>query len=325
MVENKLATKVQTVDMMLKSPGVQARFKEVLGNRAPKFVSSVISALNTNPALKKCDGTSVVGAAMIAASIDLPINQSLGFAYIVPYGGLAQFQIGYKGLIQLAIRTGQYKNTGASIVYKDEFKSWNPHTGELVFTDSSKWKMREKGNEKDILGYAAFFKMINGFEKWLYLKKEEVAAHGKKFSQTYKKGTGRWMEDFDTMALKTVIKMLISKWGMMSVDIQGSQLEKALEADQGVADENGVVEFPDNPSSEAATSLEERKNKVLARARDMGHTDAELVDVVGPFEEITEAKLDSLEDALDKSGPKQTEKEEKSSQMSLKDLNGRKK
>ena len=191
MAENKLA--VKTVIGVLQQPMVVARFKEVLGQRAPKFVSSLISAVHMTPALQKCDATSVMSAGMIAASIDIPINQSLGFAYIIPYGNLAQFQLGAKGFIQLAERTGQYQTINVSSVYADEIESWNPITGVLKLTDMKKWKLRGKENSEDIVGYAAYFKMTNGFEKWHYMTVKQLIVHGKKYSKSYE--TGQWKKE----------------------------------------------------------------------------------------------------------------------------------
>ena len=261
MAENKLA--VKTVIGVLQQPMVVARFKEVLGQRAPKFVSSLISAVHMTPALQKCDATSVMSAGMIAASIDIPINQSLGFAYIIPYGNLAQFQLGAKGFIQLAERTGQYQTINVSSVYADEIESWNPITGVLKLTDMKKWKLRGKENSEDIVGYAAYFKMTNGFEKWHYMTVKQLIVHGKKYSKSYE--TGQWKKDPPAMYNKTVIKQLLSKWGMMSIDIQGAeQLQKAIESDQMVIDEQGNPESQDNPiSKEGAAATQERISVLL--------------------------------------------------------------
>jgi recombination protein RecT len=286
---------VKTVIGVLQKPAVVARFKEVLGNRAPKFVSSIISAVNMTPALRKCDPDSVISAAMIAASIDIPINQSLGFAYIIPYGNLAQFQLGAKGFVQLAERTGQYKTINVSDVYKDEFKSWDPITGTFEYHPISKRKMRDDGDVKNIVGYVAYFKTLNGFEKWLYMSIPQLIDHGKKYSKSF--ATGQWTKDPPAMYSKTVVKLLLSKWGMMSIDIQGvEQLEKALSSDQAVIDIEGVPEFPDNAVT--ADPLDERRSSILKRFNDLGFTKEQVEDVVGTYELTDEEKLDGLEKIL---------------------------
>lgn len=191
-----MANTVSTVPQlknMLAGESVKQRFKEILGQKAPGFISSILSVTNSNALLQKADPASIMNAAVIAATLDLPINGSLGFAYIVPYGGQAQFQIGYKGLVQLAMRSGQYKTINVSEVYEGEIKNVNRFTGEYEFGDKTSDK---------VIGYMAYFKLINGFEKYFYMTREEAERHGKKYSQTFKRGTGLWSTEFDTMSKK---------------------------------------------------------------------------------------------------------------------------
>lgn len=213
---------------------IKKRFEEILGDKAAGFMSSIISVVNSNTALKTVDPNSILSAAVIAATLDLPINQSLGFAYIIPYKDKAQFQIGYKGFIQLAIRTGQYETMNTSEIYADEIDFWNPITGEIKFTSQDHWKMRDEGRTEKIVGYIAFFKLSNGFRKYLYMTQAQLDAHGRKFSQSYDRPFGQWKKDPHSMKLKTVIKLLLSKYGLMSVEMQ-----RALQFDQGV-----IKQFP---------------------------------------------------------------------------------
>jgi recombination protein RecT len=186
--------------------------------------------------LAKAEPQSVFHAAAVAATLDLPLNSNLGFAYIVPYNQrqkdntykqVAQFQMGYKGFIQLAQRSGQFKTISASPIYEGQLISENPLTGfEFDFTKPSTGK---------VVGYASYFKLLNGFEKTLYMNISQVESHGKKFSQTYKKGFGLWKDDFEGMAIKTVIKLLLSKFAPLSVEMQ-----QAVVLDQAIIqDENG--------------------------------------------------------------------------------------
>jgi recombination protein RecT len=239
---------------MLAAVDVKKRFEEILGKRAPGFISSIMSLYNANKQLQEADPRSILQSAAIAATLDLPVNQNLGFAFIIPYRqkagpSLAQFQMGYKGFIQLGIRTGQYETIHATEVYKDEIKSWNPLTGEFEGTDSATWKLRQTGDFRQVAGYLAYFKLLNGFKKTLYMTQAEVQIHGKKYSKSFDNPMGIWMVNPHAMCLKTVIKLLLSKYGLLSI-----QMEKAIEVDQGVIDTTGEVTYQDRKEDEPAVS-----------------------------------------------------------------------
>lgn len=220
---------------LLQLDSTKRRFSDVLGDKAAGFMSSVLSACNTNPALAECNPATVLSSAMVAATLDLPINSSLGFAAIVPYNGLAQFQIMKKGLVQLALRSGQYATLHATRVYEGQLKSYNPFTGEIVFNEDPGEQVSDR-----VIGYVAYERLLNGFEKYVYMSKENAEKHGKKFSKSYAKGKGVWADDFDAMGEKTVLKALLSNWGLLSIEMR-----KAIEMDQAaVVDEKTV--WPDN-------------------------------------------------------------------------------
>ena len=230
---------VARVHNLLNSPAIKKRFDEVLGQKSAGFMSSIISAVASNNRLLECDPMSVISSAAVAASMDLPINQNLGFAHIVPYKGVAQFQIGWKGLVQLAMRTGQYKTINATKILEGQIKDLNPFTGEMEF-------QREAKSDK-IVGYLLYFKLMNGFEKYFYMTAKECDDHAQRYSQSYKydlrekKTTSKWSENFDAMALKTVVKMGLSKYGILSI-----QMEKAISVDQAeVTIDAEVVSYPD--------------------------------------------------------------------------------
>lgn len=217
-MENQLATNTKkSVSSILSQDLVKARFTEILGKSASAFVSSIISATKSNPSLAECEPDSVISSAVIAATLNLPIQSNLGFAHIVPYkkDGLpvAQFQMGYKGFIQLALRTAQYKTINASEIYEGELIKHDRITGDVELDTNKK-----KSNK--VIGYVAYFKLLNGFEKMLYMTREQLESHGGKYSKSYANKYGRWQQDFDSMALKTVIKLLLSKYGILSVDMQ---------------------------------------------------------------------------------------------------------
>lgn len=256
------ASTMTLVKQMISQEKVRKKFAEILGQKAPQFLASITTVVQGSEQLKKCDANSIISAAFVAATYDLPVDPNLGFAAIVPYNDSvynpqtrrwdkiprAQFQMMYKGFIQLAIRSGYYEKMNYAVVYNDELISHNPITGKLEFvTDFSKCNQRIDGNEENIAGYYAWFQLKTGFQQEFYMSKPEVNNHAKKYSQSYRndldkgKKSSKWTTDFDAMALKTVIKLLLSKWGILSVDMQ-----RAIQDDQKVYDEKGNGTYGDN-------------------------------------------------------------------------------
>lgn len=223
----------------IKNPVIQARFSEVLGKRAPQFISSLIQVGNSlGP---DCDSLSIISGAMVAASLDLPINKNLGFAWLVPFRekGVkkAQFQMGYKGYIQLALRTGQYRRMNAGSVNAQCVEGWDA-VGER------RLDFKQYDPAKPIAGYFFAFEMVNGFVKIAYWSKADVEAHARQYSQSYRGGyDSPWKTHFDEMATKTIIANELRQWGILSVEMQ-----QALSVDQGVVrgmNQEDVV-FPDS-------------------------------------------------------------------------------
>lgn len=238
-----MSTTLPALKSMLSNDSVKARFKEILGAKAPGFISSILSVANSNTLLQRAEPQSVMNAAVIAATLDLPINPNLGFAYIIPYGNSAQFQLGYKGIIQLAMRSGQYKTINVNEVYEGEIKDVNRFTGNYEFGERSSDK---------VVGYMAYFKLTNGFEKYLYMTKEECEKHGKKYSQTYKRCTGLWATEFDSMSRKTCLKMLLSKYGILSIDMQRAQVFDQAVVKSNLAEtdiDDAEISYDDNPDN----------------------------------------------------------------------------
>ena len=230
------AKEAKTLKGMLEMPAYKNKFNEMLGKKVAGFMSSIIAVANNNKLLAKAEPATVIGAAAQAAMLDLPINQSLGFAYIVPYKGAAQFQLGYKGYIQLAQRSGQYVDIGAKTVFEGELEYEN----RLL----DKFKFGERTGDK-VIGYLAYFRLTNGFEKMLFMELDEMIAHAKKYSQSYKGGTDKWgLADFNVMAEKTVLKRLLSKFGPLS--IESVQMGQALSNDGGVISMNKDGDFDVN-------------------------------------------------------------------------------
>lgn len=251
---------------------MQDKFKEVLGRKSAGFIASLLSVVSTNDLLSQADPKSILNAAMIAATLDLPINQNLGFAYIIPYNDrksglvLAQFQMGYKGFIQLSMRSGQFKTINVSDVKEGEIVTRNRLTGEIQFS----WKDAGRDSLKTV-GYVAYMSLINGFEKTLYMTVEELQKHGMQYSQSMKKGYGLWKDDFDAMASKTVIKFLLSKYAPLTTEMQTATL-----ADQAVVTGEDQFEYVDNkPESltdkalESDFQLEEKDVELINSAKDV--------------------------------------------------------
>lgn len=290
---NQIAKNNQvTVSSLISNDEIRTKFDDVLGKKSNGFVASLIAASKND--LKGVEPNSVLRSAMTAATLDLPIDKNLGFAYIVPYNNKktgakeAQFQLSYKGYIQLAIRSGQYKTINAIEVYEHEIARTNRLTGEVEFNENDSQINRNK-----VVGYMAYFKLINGFEKAIYMSKEEMEAHAKKYSQSYssKKDwavkSSLWTTDFDSMALKTVLKRLISKYGIMSIEMQTAVLN-----DQAVIDENNNPKYVDN---QVEQEIEENANKTTIDMSTVVDTEfKEVADTKtgdGPVMEVKEGEV----------------------------------
>jgi|688.fasta_scaffold42201_10 recombination protein RecT len=243
--QNQLpATGIKGISQFLNSESIKSKFTEILGQKGVGFISSVLSVVSSNSSLSNADQNSIYTAALMAASLDLPINQNLGLAYIVPYNAkqsdgtykqMAQFQLGYKGFLQLAQRSGQFKTINSTDVRDGEIVSWDRMSGEITFEWIQDSKVRLS---KKVVGYLSYFKLLNGFENSLYMTVEEIDAHAKKYSQTYKKyGTGLWRDEFEGMAKKTVTKLNLSKNAPLSIE-----MSKAVISDQSVIKNDKFVD-----------------------------------------------------------------------------------
>lgn len=242
---NQVAQQAKSLKQYVSDDKIRQKFTEILGEKSKGFLASVMQVANS-PMLKNADPATVINAAMMAATLDLPINNNLGFAYIVPFNNRkagtteAQFQLGWKGYVQLAQRSGQFSRIAATPVYQGQIVSENPLMG-YEFD----WSVKPQGNP---IGYVAFFKLLNGFTADLYMTVDEVNRHASKYSQTYKRGFGVWKDNFDAMALKTVLKLLLSKQAPLSIEMQSAVL-----ADQAIVRdvENNDFDYIDHNESVA--------------------------------------------------------------------------
>lgn len=255
-----------TFGAYMTSTGVKNRVNQIIGdeNSGKRFISSIVSAVSTNPALAECTNDSIVSAALLGESLKLSPSPQLGNYYLVPFndknkGKVATFQLGYKGYIQLAIRSGQYKKLNVLAIKEGELVKYDPLNEEIEVNLIEDELKREKAKT---IGYYAMFEYVNGFRKAMYWSKERMEAHALQYSQGYKakKGYTFWEKDFDSMAYKTMLRQLISKWGIMSIDMQ-----QAYESDMAVINEDGSKDYVDNigeadydiPEEPAKVSLDE--------------------------------------------------------------------
>lgn len=234
---------VGNLKVYLSEERVKVRFNEMLGKRGGAFTNSIINVVRNSSSLQKCSPESVISAAIVAATLNLPIDPALGQAAIVPYGKTAVFQIMYKGLTQLCIRSGQYATIHCSEIYADELKSHNPITGVVNFHDPSIYKMRYESKEgENVVGHYAYFRLISGFEKSDYMTHAEVMAHAKKYSKAYqkdlreKKKDSPWSINPIQMGNKTVLLRLEKKYGVMSIEMQDAIVQdNSFEAAESAA------------------------------------------------------------------------------------------
>ena len=236
----------------IRSDSYQNLINNTLGDpkRAANFVTAITSAVSTNPALMECDPGTILSAGLLGETLQLSPSPQLGQYYLVPFNDrklgrkVASFQLGYKGYIQLAIRSGQYRKLNAMAIKKGELIKYDPLNEDIEIEIIQDDAEREA---TPTIGYFAMFEYLNGFRKVIYWSKEKMEAHANQYSQGYraKKGYTFWEKDFDSMAIKTMIRQLISKWGIMSIEFQ-----KAYEADMGVLREDHSVDYVDSVDSD---------------------------------------------------------------------------
>lgn len=251
-ISNSLTTqKKSTFSVFMASDAVKQKINQMMsGKEGGKFITSLISLVANNPAIAKCDHSTILASALLGESLKLSASPQLGQFYIVPFNDtknnrtVAQFQLGYKGYIQLAIRSGYYKKLNVLAIKEGELKQYNPLDETLEVNLIEDDEVRE---QTPTIGYYAMFEYQNGFTKTLYWSKAKMQAHAQKYSQSYRKDLKNktswsyWAKDFDGMAFKTMLRQLISKWGLMSIDFQ-----TAITNDIAVITEQGQPQFVDN-------------------------------------------------------------------------------
>ena len=240
--------KHKTLRELFNDPIIKKKVEQLIGKNSATFATSVIQITNSNAMLRTAEPTSIFNAACMAATLNLPLQNGLGFAYIVPFKNNkerkveAQFQIGYKGFIQLAQRSGQFKRLVALPVYKKQLLK-----KDFINGFDFDWE-QEPDKDENPIGYYAYFKLVNDFSAELYMSHDDIVKHAQRYSQTFKKGFGVWHDNFESMALKTVLKLLLSKQAPLSVEMQ-----QAVLADQAIVKDakDGEFDYPDNHIQDA--------------------------------------------------------------------------
>jgi recombination protein RecT len=243
-VVKKPQTGLQKFNAMLENTRTQEYLTNVLGEKKQTFVSNMVALVSSNKALSECDPSTIMFSCLKATALSLPLDPSLGLAWVLPYKDnknnttVATFQLGAKAYIQLALRTAQYRKINVRDVREGEIVGEDFVSGEMQFK-----KLEKDRSKAKVVGYVAMFELINGFSKQLYMSVEELDAHAKRFSQTYRKGYGLWSdkEMRPAMMEKTILKRLLSKYGVLSVE-----MEQAIKSDSAVLGENDAVRYIDN-------------------------------------------------------------------------------
>ena len=250
----------------LTADAVKQQINNVVGGKdGQRFISAIVSAVNTNSDLQECTNQSILSGALLGESLKLSPSPQLGHYYLVPFndkekGKVAQFQLGYKGYIQLAIRSGQYRKLNVMAIKEGELEYFDPLNEDIkVNLMVDNWDARE---EAQTIGYYAFFELVNGFRKAIYWSKAQMKAHALKYSQGYKREIKKgwkytfWSKDFDGMAYKTMLRQLISKWGVMSIELQN-----AIDADMAVINEDGTKNYVDIDNDDSVIDMEQKQEK----------------------------------------------------------------
>ncbi len=270
----------------MNNDNVSKRFDQILGKKAQGFITSVMQIVSSSKDLSACDPVSIYNAAATAAILDLPLNNNLQFAALVPYkdykkGGVqvAQCQIMWRGFVQLAQRSGKFSTINVTDVREGELISRDRMTGEVIF----KWEQDDAIRQsKHIIGFVSYFRLTNGFEKPLYRTVAELKAHGQKYSKTWSRSDSKWVTDFEAMCAKTVIKENLNKWAPLSIE-----MAMAVQADQAVIMgeiDSPIYEYPDNPNEELT---DEEADRIAAeeKAKQGAAAQTNLTDLLGKKEE----------------------------------------
>ena len=274
--EKKEPTSMDVIKGYFNNEVLLKKFEQIMGKKAQGFITSVMQIVSSNKDLSKCDPQSIYNAAATAAILDLPLNNNLQFAALVPYKDnktgkvSATFQIMWKGMVQLAQRSGQFSTINVTDVRQGELKHRDRLTGECTF----EWEQDDvKRVTLPIIGFVSYFRLINGFEKPLYRTKAELQAHAAKYSKTYNRSDSKWNTDFEAMCAKTVIKESLNKWAPLSID-----MARAIQADHSIVAsiEDGKYEYPDNPIEEIQELSDEEAAEIERITREDQARQAEI-------------------------------------------------
>ena len=284
------------MSVYLSNDNTKKYLQSILGEKTGQFITSLTSLAGSSKALKNCDRNSLLSCALKATSMELPFDQNLGFAWCIPYKTTATFQVGVKGYIQLALRTGQYQSLNARDVRQGEL-SGRDFVGDPIIN----WLPDEERANKEIIGFMAGLQLVNGFKKVIYWSVPEIERHAEKYSQSYRKykKTGNvddaiWASQFEKMAEKTVLKSLISRYGIMSTDIQKAVISDQSKINIDIETGEESIKYIDNPEVTDIQNLStEEQRKILEKYGAEKVT--EVLEKLG-FESLNELQKDDLED-----------------------------
>ena len=258
-VKNSLSNNKRLgIGAYLSQDAVKNRINEVVGSKdGQRLITAIVFATTANPQLQTCSNQSILSAALVGEGLKLSPSPQLGHYYMVPFNNKkqgiteAQFQLGYKGYIQLALRSGQYKKLNVIAIKEGELVKFDPLNEDIEVNMIQDERAREQAKT---CGYYAMFEYLNGFRKAMYWSREKMESHAEKYSMGYraKKGYTFWEKDFDGMAFKTMLRQLISKWGIMSIDMQ-----TAMDSDMAVIKEDGTRDYVDNDSTDGVMAQNE--------------------------------------------------------------------
>lgn len=256
----------------LTNDAVKNQINSIIGGKdGQRFISAIVSAVNNNPTLQECTNQSILSGALLGESLKLSPSPQLGQYYLVPFndkekGKVAQFQLGYKGYIQLAIRSGQYKKLNVLAIKQGELEYFDPLNEDIqINLMIDDWDAREQA---ETIGYYAMFELCNGFRKAIYWSKKQMESHAIKYSPGYKKDKEKgwnytfWSKDFDGMAYKTMLRQLISKWGVMSID-----MKTAFESDMASINEDLTPNYVDNDENVIDMPQEQIKEQMVEQSK----------------------------------------------------------
>lgn len=308
---------LKAFNQMIVAPNTQAYLQGVLGERKGEFVNNITALVANNRQLQECEPTTLMFAALKATALRLPLDPNLAQAHVIPYKNNktrtveAQFQLGWRGFVQLAIRSGQFQTINVTDIREGEMQGYDLITGEMQV------KAMPEREKLPVVGYMAFFRLNNGFSKSLYMTAGEVEQHAKRYSQTYAskndyvRNSSKWTTDFDAMARKTVLKLLLSRFAPLSVDMQ-----QAVQADQAVMRSDNNFDYVDNEKEEPKSTLDLAR-EAMQHAEEVEAVDTETGEILSQPDTEQPQQAEAETPSNESVSPSDTKKKKSTKQQEL--------